>query len=167
MAIIKLASVPKIDNDGFWRANLSVTETIKTLSNNTNISKRVLIVDTYDVECFELIFEGETIDSKKITIKTDIFGANINPIPTGEARIGNKKILLYNKFTTVLIQLGILNKIELDKAKKDITVLNVHDIASQFTAIKQMSIQIKLQKNGQGSYEPNLLSLAVTAPNFL
>lgn len=166
MATIKLASIPKIDSDGFWSAKLSVIETIKTVSDHTGASKRSL-VDTHEVECFELIFEGETTDGKGIAIKTAIFGTNVNPIPTGETRVGSKKIQLYNKFTTILIQLGIVNKVDLDKARKDITVLDVPTIASQFLGIKQMLVKVKLQKDKKGFYEPNLLTLAVIIPDYL
>jgi hypothetical protein len=162
MAIIRLATVPKLGNDGFWISKLSIIETVKTVTNSSNVSKRSLVVDSHDVECFEMVFVGESTDKKGITIKTAIFGTNVNPNPTGETRVGTKKITLYNKFTSVLLQLGVVDKEILDKARKDINVLDVDTIASLFLAIKDLPVKVKLQKNDKGFLEPNLLTLTVT-----
>ena len=95
-------------------------------------------------------------------IKTAIFGMTINPEPQDNKRIGSKSVPIYNKFTTTLLRLGIIKKEELEKARKDVTVLDVDTITALFLAIKDLPVRFKPQKNAKGFIEPNLLTLEVT-----
>lgn len=161
MATIKLASNLALDEQGYANALLSVIETVKTV-NSSNGDKRSLMIDTHDVECFELIFDCQNTRNEVMTIKTAIFGLTINPEPIEEKRIGKKMIKIYNKFTSVLTQLNIITKEEIDKARKDISVLDTDLITSEFLAIKNLPVKFKPQKNSKGFIEPNLLTLEVT-----
>lgn len=161
MATIKLASNLAIDRDGYAHGALSVIETVKTV-NQSNGDKRSLMIDTHEVECFELIFDCANTRNELMTIKTAIFGMVINPEPVEEKRLGKKMVKIYNKFTTVLLQLNIISKDDIEKARKDGNVLDVDTITSEFLAIKELPVKFKPQKNAKGFIEPNLLTLEVT-----
>jgi len=162
MATIKLASNLATDKDGYAHGALSVIETVKTV-NQSNGDKRSLMVDNHEVECFELIFDCSNTRNELMTIKTAIFGMTINPEPVkDDKRLGSKTIKVYNKFTTVLLRLNIISKDEIEKARKDITILDVDTITSEFLAIKELPVMFKPQKNAKGFIEPNLLTLEVT-----
>lgn len=158
MATIKLASNLATDKDGYAHGALSVIETVKT----ANGDKRSLMIDTHDVECFELIFECANTRNELMTIKTAIFGMTINPEPIEEKRIGKKMVKIYNKFTTVLMKLKIITNEEIEKARKDTSILDIDTITSEFLAIKELPVMFKPQKNAKGFIEPNLLTLEVT-----
>lgn len=160
MAMIRIASNLKIDEKGFTYGVLSVNETIQTVSNNSN-DKRSLIVDTHEKECFELLFDCENTRNEKMTIRTLIFGLNVNPEPTGKTREGTKTMTTYNKLTTTLLRLNIITKEILDKAKKDINVLDADTLMAEFLAIKDLPVRFKPQKNKNNFWEPNLLTLEI------
>lgn len=162
MATIKLAANLALDENGYAHGALSVVEAVKTI-NQSNSDKRSLMVDTRDVECFELIFNCDNTRGELMTIKTAIFGLTINPEPVEEKRIGKRMVKLYNKFTTVLMQLNIIGKDEIEKARKDGNVLDVDAITEMFLAIDELPVKFKPQKNAKGFIEPNLLTLEVTA----
>lgn len=161
MATIKLASNLATDKDGYAHGALSVIETVKTV-NQPNGDKRSLMIDTHEVECFELIFECANTRNELMTIKTAIFGMTINPEPVEEKRIGKKMVKIYNKFTTVLMKLKIITNEEIEKARKDASILDIDTITSKFLAIKELPVMFKPQKNAKGFIEPNLLTLEVT-----
>ena len=94
-------------------------------------------------------------------IKTLIFGLTVNPEPTGKVRDGTKTLITYNKLTTTLMRLDILTKEMLDKARKDISVLDVDTIMAQLYAIKDLPVRFKPQKNKNNFWEPNLLTLEI------
>ncbi len=160
MATIRLASNLKIDANGYANGLLTVGETIQTVQ-NSNGDKRSLIVDTHEKECIELVFACENTRNEPFNIKTLIFGLTVNPEPTGKIREGTKSITTYNKLTTTLIRLDILNKELLDKARKDIAVLDVDTIMAQLYAIKDLPVRFKPQKNKNNFWEPNLLTLEI------
>lgn len=161
MATIKLASNLAIDKNGYAHGALSVVETIKIV-NQSNGDKRSLMIDTHEVECFELIFECANTRNELMMIKTAIFGMTINPEPIEEKRIGKKLVKIYNKFTTVLMKLKIITNEEIEKARKDASILDIDTITSEFLAIKELPVMFKPQKNAKGFIEPNLLTLEVT-----
>jgi len=165
MATIRLASNLKIDSNGYVNGSLTVTETIQTVMNNSN-DKRSLMVDSHDKECIELNFSCENTRNEAFNIKTLIFGLTVNPEPTGKIREGTKSLITYNKLTTTLIRLDILTKELLDKARKDISVLDVETIMAQLYAIKDLPVRFKPQKNKNNFWEPNLLTLEVTGDNI-
>jgi hypothetical protein len=161
MAKIRLATIPKTDGNGYVHGSVTVTETVKTVTSTSN-DKRDINYDSTDVECFELIFNTETLDSKPFRLTSAIFGTSVNPIPSTHKRIGSKNIPIYNKFTTVLMRLNILDKPTLDRAKTDISVLDTDTIQAEFLAIKDLPVKFKTGKNSKGFIEPDLLSLEVT-----
>lgn len=161
MATIRLASVLKIDEQGYAHGLASVVETTKTV-NSSSGDKRTIMLDNREVDCFELIVECKNTKGESMPIKTAIFGMTINPEPVETKRIGSKNIPIYNKFTTVLLRLNVLTKEELEKARKDITVLDTDTITALFLAIKNLPVKFKPQKNAKGFTEPNLLTLEVT-----
>ena len=160
MAIIRLASNLKIDSNGYVSGLLTVKETIQTVI-NSNGDKRSLMVDSHDKECIELSFACENTRNEPFIIKTLIFGLTVNPEPTGKTREGSKSVTIYNKLTTTLIRLDILTKELLEKARKDISVLDVETIMAQLYAIKDLPVRFKPQKNKNNFWEPNLLSLEI------
>ncbi len=160
MATIRTASNLKIDSNGYTNALLTVKETIQTI-NNTNGDKRSLMVDTHDKECIELSFNCENTRNEAFNIKTLIFGLTVNPEPTGKVREGTKTVIAYNKLTTTLLRLEILSKEILDKARKDISVIDTDTIMAEFYAIKDLPVRFKPQKNKNNFWEPNLLTLEI------
>ncbi len=160
MAMIRLASNLKIDSNGYTNGLLTVNETIQTVS-NSNGDKRSLIVDTHEKECFELNFDCENTRNEKFAIRTLIFGLTVNPESTGKIRVGSKTVLTYNKLTTTLLALNILTKEQLEKARKDINVLDTDTLMAEFLAIKELPVRFKPQKNKNNFWEPNLLTLEV------
>lgn len=164
MATIKLASNLALDKEGYAYAKLSVIETIKPINAN-NGNKRTLVKDEHFVECLELIFVCANTMKGDMEIKTAIFGLTVNPNPLDEVRIGKKLVKTYNKFTTVLLALGIVDKEEIDKARNDITVLDVDTITALILAVKDLPVRFKPQKNAKGFIEPNLLTLELLDDN--
>lgn len=158
MATIRLASNLKIDANGYTNGYLTVSETIQTVMNSSG-DKRSLMVDSHDKECIELNFTCENTRNEVFNIKTLIFGLTVNPEPTGKVRDGTKTLITYNKLTTTLMRLDILTKEMLDKARKDISVLDVDTIMAQLYAIKDLPVRFKPQKNKNNFWEPNLLTL--------
>ncbi len=158
MATIRLASNLKIDANGYANGKLTVSETIQKITSN-NEDKRSLMKDEKYVDCIELNFVCENTHNELFNINTLIFGLTVNPEPTGKIREGTKTRITYNKLTTTLICLDILNKELLDKARKDIAVLDVDTIMAQLYAIKDLPVRFKPQKNKNNFWEPNLLTL--------
>lgn len=157
MATIRLASILKVGNDGYTSGLLTVTETIQSVNSNKG-NKRSIMMDKRDIECIELAFACENTRNEPFTIKTLIFGLTISPNSTGKIRDGSKMITAYNKLTTTLLRLNIINKTELD-AMRDGKDLDVDAIMSEFYAIKDLPVRFKPQKNPDGFWEPNLLTL--------
>ncbi len=160
MATIRLASNLKIDANGYANGLLTVSETIKTVMNSTG-DKRSLMIDSHEKECIELNFACENTRNELFNINTLIFGLTVNPEPTGKIREGTKTLITYNKLTTTLLRLNIVTKEELEKARKDINVLDVNTIMAQLYAIKDLPVRFKPQKNKNNYWEPNLLTLEV------
>ena len=164
MATIRLASNLKIDSNGYTNGYLTVSETIhiQTVNNNSG-DKRSLMVDSQEKEweCIELLFTCENTRNEPFNIKTLIFGFTVNPESTGKIRVGSKSINVYNKLTTTLLRLDILTKELLDKARKDMSVLDVDTIMAQLYAIKDLPVRFKPQKNKNNFWEPNLLTLEI------
>ena len=164
MAIIRLASNLKIGSNGYVMGLLTVKESIhiQTINNNAG-DKRSAMVDTQtkEWECIELMIKCEDTRNEPLNIKTLIFGFTVNPEPTGKIRVGSKSVTTYNKLTTTLIRLDILTKELLEKARKDISVLDVETIMAQLYAIKDLPVRFKPQKNKNNFWEPNLLSLEI------
>ena len=161
MATIRLASNLKIDANGYANGMLTVSETIQTVI-NSNGDKRSLMVDSHEKECIELNFTCENTRNEPFNIKTLIFGLSVNPEPTGKIREGSKSITTYNKLTTTLLRLDILTKEVLEKARKDISVIDADTIMAQLYAIKDLPVRFKPQKNKNNFWEPNLLSLEIS-----
>lgn len=161
MATIKLASNLALDETGYAHGLLTVIETTKIVNSNSG-GKRSLMIDTHEIDCFELTFDCQNTRNEIMPIKTAIFGMTINPEPSETKRIGSKNIPIYNKFTTVLLRLNIVSKDELDKARKDASIIDVDTVKSLFLAIKDLPVKFKPQKNEKGFIEPNLLSLEIT-----
>ena len=160
MATIRLASNLKIDSNGYANGTLTVSESIQTVMNSSG-DKRSLMVDSHEKECIELNFTCENTRNEPFNMKTLIFGLTVNPEPTGKIREGSKSITTYNKLTTTLMRLDILTKEMLEKARKDITVLDVDTIMAQLYAIKELPVKFKPQKNKNNFWEPNLLTLEI------
>ena len=160
MATIRLASNLKIDSNGYANGSLTVSESIQTVMNSSG-DKRSLMVDSHEKECIELNFTCENTRNEAFNMKTLIFGLTVNPEPTGKIREGSKSINTYNKLTTTLLRLDILTKEMLEKARKDITVLDVDTIMAQLYAIKELPVKFKPQKNKNNFWEPNLLTLEI------
>jgi hypothetical protein len=160
MATIRLASNLKIDSNGYANGSLTVSESIQSVMNN-NGDKRSLTVDSHDKECIELNFTCENTRNEPFNIKTLIFGLTVNPEPTGKVRVGSKSITAYNKLTTTLIHLDIVNKELLEKARKDINVLDVDTIMAQLYAIKDLSVRFKPVKNKKNFWDVDLLTLEI------
>lgn len=161
MATIKVAKNLILDDNGYTNGVLTVIETTKRIESNSG-NKRSLMKDYSEVNCFELVIECKATNNEIMPIKTAIFGTTINPEPVEIKRIGSKNIPIYNKFTTVLLRLNILNKDELDKARKDVNVIDTDTVKSLFLAIKDLPVKFKPQKNEKGFIEPNLLTLEIT-----
>lgn len=160
MAMMKLASNPKIEKDGYTLATLlSVSESVYRQEKSTG--RNSLTVDTVELDCFELIFTCENTHNKPFTITTRIFGLTVNPEPTGKVRKGSKMFTTYNKLTTTLLRLNILTNELLDKARKDISVLNVDSIMVEFLAIKDIPVRFKLGKEKGIYWQPDLLTLEI------
>ena len=161
MATIKLASNLALDETGYAHGLLTVIETTKIVNSNSG-GKRSLMVDTHEIDCFELIFNCRNTRNETMEIKTAIFGMTINPEPVETKRMGSKNIPIYNKFTTVLMRLNILTKDVLDKACKDASIIDLDTVMALFLAIKDLPVKFKPQKNEKGFVEPNLITLEVT-----
>lgn len=160
MATIRLASFLKIDSIGYTSALLSIRETIQSVNNNKN-NKRSLMTDKRDIECIELAFACENTRNEPFVIKSLIFGLVINPEPTGKVRDGSKLVTAYNKLTTTLLRLGIVNKSDLENMASNKADLDVETIMAEFYAVKDLPVRFKPQKNSEGFWEPNLLTLEV------
>ena len=60
-----------------------------------------------------------------------------------------------------LLRLDILTKEVLEKARKDISVIDADTIMAQLYAIKDLPVRFKPQKNKNNFWEPNLLTLEI------
>lgn len=156
MAMIRLASTPKKTSDGYVHALASVIETVETVSN-----ERDGFIEKVEKECFKVIFNVETIDNRKMELNVAIFGT-FNPNPDETKRVGSKNVPTYNKMTTVLLGLGVIDKAFLDKAKSDIDQSDLADMTAQFLAIKDLPVKFKTMKNPKGFLTPDIRTLQVT-----
>lgn len=157
MAMIRLATSPKKSSDGYVNALATVIETIE----NVTVQKDGFI-EKVEKECFKVILKTETIDKKDMTMNIAIFGT-FNPVPDEKPkRVGTKSVKIYNKLTTVLLKLNVIDKEFLDKAKENLDESDLADMTAQFLAIKDLPVRFKTLKNAKGFMEPDILTLEVT-----
>lgn len=155
MAMIRLASTPKKASDGYVHALASVIETTETVS-----SEHDGFVEKVEKECFKVIFKVDTIDNRKMELNVAIFGT-FNPNPDETKRVGTKNVPTYNKMTTVLLGLGVIDKSFLDKAKSDIDDSDLADMTALFLAVKDLPVKFKTMKNAKGFITPDIRTLQV------
>ncbi len=152
----------KLDKDGYGNGKVTVTRTSKTVNQSAN-EKHSIMIDTKEIDCYELIFNCETTKNNPLTIKTAIFGTSINPEPNEEKRIGKKMVKIYNKLTTTLIGLGLITPDIILKARQDDSILDTEKIEADFLAIKDLPVKFKARKNAKGFNEVNLLTLEIVS----
>ena len=156
MAMIRLATSPKKSNDGYVKALATVIETIELVT-----VQKDGFIEKVEKDCFKVLLKTETIDKKDMTMNIAIFGT-FNPNSESTKRIGSKNVPIYNKLTTVLLKLNVIDKEFLDKAKSDIDNTDLADMTAQFLAIKDLPVRFKTLKNAKGFLEPDIMSLEVT-----
>ena len=165
MATVKIQYPVKIDNDGLTTAALTIREEIVSKQVNTNTDKHSLLQDNKEIqlEAIILSFDCETVKKDNFrNIESYIFNLSYSPNIVEKKRIKTKMVNIYNRFTTVLLRLGIISENDLEKARKNMDDIDPDVFLSELLAIKNLPVKFRIVKNKKGFDEVDIMSLIVT-----
>lgn len=160
MRMLKMALKPKIkiannlvkSEDGFYEGTIIKSEfgTAKRKERNGRDIEQI----EYACLNFDCEFQG-TNEPIKVTTQT---GININSEPVeivGKGRGGKNEVKVYNRFTTLLLALGIVAESELETIDESA----IDRIEKEIDSLVGQVVRCKVGKNKDGFYAIDLATL--------